>query len=742
MLQSWMWIVWNVLFFIISWIVCKLCLKLHNRSKKSVCVVVLGDIGRSPRMQYHAISFAREGFIVDIIGYPGSPPMKKIMENKLIRIHYLRSPPELLKDLPRLLYYMIKVIWQVNNVCITLAGVPLSESLIIQNPPTIPTIPICWLYCILTRTQFIIDWHNYGHSLMALSLGENHTLVKLAKMIEITFGRRANNNFCVSNAMKEDLEKKWAIQAKVLYDKPTEGFHPISKKDKAEFLIKLVQEYNLFPCSCKQTGLIVSSTSWTEDEDFSILLNALQAYENARENNELNLPDLICIITGKGLLKDFYMAIVNLKQWKHIKVESLWLENEDYPKMLACADLGVCLHTSSSGLDLPMKIVDMFGCRLPVCAYNFNCLSELVQHNENSWVFTNEVELAQQLKMWFQDFPNSETQQQLRKKFQKNMCKLQDWHAVTIERNLNNRPIIGVLTQEINYNLNKKYPNQYHSYIAASYIKFIEGAGAQPVPIWIDGSNSYYENILSKINGVLWPGGSTFFFQRKGYADAGAAIYRIAKRINEEGDYFPIFGICLGFELLTYVAANRIEHRTNCSSKNQPLPLEFKSNYRKSKLFKNAPRDVLQILSTENVTANYHQFCVTEEDLRRVNLDNEFRVMSVNRDKKGLEFISSLEHKSFPFYGVQFHPEKNLYEWITGKNIPHGSNATRVSQYFADFFVNEARKNSHHFVSTQKEKESSIYNYPVTYTALKNSSFTQCYMFKKSDRNFLIENDV
>lgn len=39
--------------------------------KISVQVLVLGDIGRSPRMQYHAMSIAKHGGRVDLVGYQG-----------------------------------------------------------------------------------------------------------------------------------------------------------------------------------------------------------------------------------------------------------------------------------------------------------------------------------------------------------------------------------------------------------------------------------------------------------------------------------------------------------------------------------------------------------------------------------------------------------------------------------------------------------------------------------------------
>lgn len=46
----------------------------QDASKISVQVLVLGDIGRSPRMSYHALSIAKHGGRVDVVGYKGQFP--------------------------------------------------------------------------------------------------------------------------------------------------------------------------------------------------------------------------------------------------------------------------------------------------------------------------------------------------------------------------------------------------------------------------------------------------------------------------------------------------------------------------------------------------------------------------------------------------------------------------------------------------------------------------------------------
>lgn len=110
--------------------------------------------------------------------------------------------------------------------------------------------------------------------------------------------------------------------------------------------------------------------------------------------------------------------------------------------------------------------------------------------------------------------------------------------------------------------------------------------------------------------------------------------------------------------------------------------------------------------------------------------------MSVNEDWNGLEFISTIEHRRYPFYGVQFHPEKNLYEWVRNKNISHTRNAIQAAQYFADFFVNEARKSDNRFKDSKTEDQYVIYNYAAEFTGAKGSSFEQSYLFPADVKYF------
>lgn len=64
-----------------------------NTRRKSICIVVLGDLGRSPRMQYHAQSFLNEGYFVDLVAYSGSAPLESLTKSPAVKIHYLQPLP-------------------------------------------------------------------------------------------------------------------------------------------------------------------------------------------------------------------------------------------------------------------------------------------------------------------------------------------------------------------------------------------------------------------------------------------------------------------------------------------------------------------------------------------------------------------------------------------------------------------------------------------------------------------------
>ena len=73
---------------------------------------------------------------------------------------------------------------------------------------------------------------------------------------------------------------------------------------------------------------------------------------------------------------------------------------------------------------------------------------------------------------------------------------------------INYRPIIGILAQELSSSLEPWYGDNYTSYIGAAYVKYVEQAGARVVPVLIDQTEEYYDTIFKSTNGLLIPGGA------------------------------------------------------------------------------------------------------------------------------------------------------------------------------------------------------------------------------------------
>eukprot|EP01017_Pseudomicrothorax_dubius_P051520 TRINITY_DN9935_c0_g1_i4.p1 TRINITY_DN9935_c0_g1~~TRINITY_DN9935_c0_g1_i4.p1 ORF type:complete len:418 (+),score=108.25 TRINITY_DN9935_c0_g1_i4:1092-2345(+) len=374
-------------------------------------------------MQNHALEIAKStDYHVYLVGYLENRPHEKIMSNESIEIVDISSKlVNTLRKLPKILYLVyaaLRILIQIFILLnLFLRQLQKPDFIIVQNPPSIPGLAILFLISRIKRIKLLIDFHNYGYSIVALNI-RNKFVIKLARKYEEFFGRFADYKFAVSDAMRKDLNDNWRIESSVLYDKANlEIFRPINMDERHELFQKLgLKGYTVKKGSSVEYEqgrpiLLVSATSWTSDEDFSIVVNALENYDTeAKQAAAGRFPRLNLIITGKGPLKEQFFRGLEQKRadWTHINIESLWLEANDYPKLLAAADLGICLHYSSSGVDLPMKVVDMFGAGLPVLAINYKSIGELVQDDKNGKIFKDANDLQKILKDLFIDFPKNQ----------------------------------------------------------------------------------------------------------------------------------------------------------------------------------------------------------------------------------------------------------------------------------------------------------------------------------------------
>ena len=312
------------------------------------------------------------------------------------------------------------------------------------------------------------------------------------------------------------------------------------------------------------------------------------------------------------------------------------------------------------------------------------------------------------------------------------------------EEKVNNRPIIGVLTVPLDIGGCVTFAESYKGEESPTscfhnlYVQWIESAGARVVPIPYDAPVSEVDKLLVGLNGILFTGGDVVLKDLNStYMRTAKYLLEQAKMINDAGEYFPLWGTCMGIQTISVLVSQdpSVLVLNKFDSENLMLPLNFSISAPGSKLFNfnqypiSARTQIYDWFQRYPVTTNLHHDGVPPDAFNtNVNLKTFFNVLSTNHGRKGNEFVSTIESSKYPIFATQWHPERPQFEWgtdgTTSDPINHDFYAVSCSQYIANFYVSEARKNNRKYSTLEEESKLLIYNYK-----LQGNTYYQVFLF-------------
>lgn len=286
-------------------------------------------------------------------------------------------------------------------------------------------------------------------------------------------------------------------------------------------------------------------------------------------------------------------------------------------------------------------------------------------------------------------------------------------------------PVIGVMTQpykigDITEGEFTKFdsammdPAEHtHEYIPASYKRYLEMAGAKVMPIIHNTPEDELLKLLDQINGVLFTGGSLDLVNPETeeyhpYTKTSEIIFKYAQEHTDAGDYFPLIGVCQGFQLLNILQSEDrfVLKRSPSMIKNDTLkPLQ---DFENSRLFSSMDGDAEWTFAAEIVVVNLHNWGIYLADylFNRPELYNFYRMITYEYDDARRIVVTSIEAFDYPIYAFQYHPERNLFEFSIPDDVcPKTPEARQLSENLIFHFVDEARRNNHAFTSFEDQNK-------------------------------------
>ncbi|KAJ8616553.1 hypothetical protein MRB53_035925 [Persea americana] len=288
------------------------------------------------------------------------------------------------------------------------------------------------------------------------------------------------------------------------------------------------------------------------------------------------------------------------------------------------------------------------------------------------------------------------------------------------------RPVVGILTHPGDGASGRLNNATNASYIAASYVKFVESAGARVIPLIYNEPKEILAEKLNLVNGVLFTGG----WAKTGlYYETVQELFKRALEKNDAGYHFPVLAICLGFELLNMIVSKDKNILETFNALDQASTLQFMGSTNiEGTVFQRFSPDLLKKLTTECLVMQNHHYGISPKRfLETPALSSFFKILTTSKDENDKVYVSTVQAQNYPITGFQWHPEKNAFEWGLSM-IPHSEDAVQVTQHVANYFISEARKSMNR-PSARKVLDNLIYNYSPTYCGKAGKGYDEVYIF-------------
>jgi len=236
--------------------------------------------------------------------------------------------------------------------------------------------------------------------------------------------------------------------------------------------------------------------------------------------------------------------------------------------------------------------------------------------------------------------------------------------------------------------------------VNANYVRWLEANGMEAVAIHPWFTQTQLNDILKKINGVVFQG-ENFDFAKDSiyYLTAKSIIENVKNFRTTAAMNFLVFGVCSGFQVLQTILAETdiITYHPHVDSQSS-LNFEL-DELRDSKLYSGINDELANILKNTKSIYQHHYMAVAPEQYSEKNkLRDYMNYNSVDTDSRGNNYVASAEGiKNFPFYGVQFHPEIISFNRNKSKNVPETFQSVLVSKHFGHFLLKQAALNSNTF---------------------------------------------